>query len=199
MIPIIMGVIFLLALVAFIYYLKSKPVVILKQDPRPEDIVLAKITSSDPALMKDTYAILWNGTPGNNYHYTITDVSSVPKIIAQGDVICPQNALVKIKDIDLKKGINYQIHVAETSIDVLFEPPEFILPLKLTNKLEGDTNIPPTKIEILSSGEQISLDKCQIKIDPGNPGFICDQDVKGEVTCMVYNGPNAVNIYVGKV
>ena len=214
MLHIAIGVIFVLALAAFLYYLKyhknnesyTNSPVNLENDPKKDDIVLALITGrlgNDTELTTETvteptntYAILWNGTPNKKYSYTITD-SNTEKIIAKGDIDAPANGLVKIRDIPLVERTPYQVYVNETSVDIYFEPPQFLLPLKITpGHIECDTNIVPTGIEVLSSGQKIPLSKCQIKIDPGNSGFLCDASVEGEVTTMVYNGPNVVNIYV---
>lgn len=206
MLHIIIGVIFILALAAFLYYLKYHKNIVNKtkilkevpEDPRKEDIVLASITGklNLDEEDEDSYAILWNGTPDKKYNYTITN-SNTEEIIAKGDTEAPSNGLVKIKDVPLIEKTPYQVHVNETSVDIYFEPPKFNLPLKISpERIECDTNIVPTGIEVLSSGQKIPLAKCQIKIDPDDPGFLCDSPVEGEVTSMVYNGPNVVNIYV---
>lgn len=210
MIGIAVGVIFLLALFAFLYYIKynhkREPVGTFKQDisqdPKPKDIVLAVITSPK-GEEEVSYAILWNGKPGKKYNYTIKtsgDFSNTP--IATGEVVCPNSGLVKIKGIPIEEGKVYDVTVADTTINVIFQPPQFILPLKLggeegTNTiLEMDTSVVPTSIEVLSSGLEVPLSRCLIKIDPADPGLKCEYEFNGEITIMVYNGPNAANIYV---
>jgi hypothetical protein len=211
MLHIIIGVIFILALVAFLYYLKYHKNISTEskisekkgvpEDPKKEDIVLALITGklNLEDEEEDSYAILWNGIPNKKYNYIITN-SNTEEIIAKGEIDAPSNGLAKIKDVPLVEKTPYQVHVNETSVDIYFEPPKFNLPLKISpERIECDTNIVPTGIEVLSSGQKIPLAKCQIKIDPDDPGFLCDATVEGEVTSMVYNGPNVVNIYVSIV
>jgi hypothetical protein len=207
----VVGVIFLLALFAFLYYIRyhrkdgggltaHKEVFgsTSESDPKPKDIVLAMITSPKEDT-EITYAILWNGKPGKKYNYVVSEAGSAT--VATGEVTCPDSGLVKIKGIPIEDGKVYDVVVGDTTVNVIFQPPQFILPLKLGDGdgIEMDTSVVPTSIEVLSSGVAVPLARCLIKIDPGDPGLKCEAEFHGEITIMAYNGPNAANIYVDRL
>lgn len=203
MIPLFVGILLLLAIFGIFYFFRSsggntpnQSEKIIQPGILKEDIVLALLTdSSNPyahaqasAHASAQYAILWNGTPNSTYSYTIIQDGIE---IAKGESTS-ESSVFKIKGIPLEQGKTYTVQVEDTKVEIPFIPP-IITGINMSEKsLDINTDVVPTNIEVMVSASKISLNECQIKIDP--PGFVCKLPENVKPVVVIYNGPNAVNI-----
>lgn len=206
MIAWVVGLIFLLSIFVLIYFIKyhenqkdSKPKTQIKNisDPKENDIVLSKLTFPSGEV---DYSILWNGTPGKEYSYTIKDSSG--NAIVENAKASSSSSVFKIKKLPLIDNQTYTVTVNNTTITIPFYPPEFILnTLKLNNgSIECDMSVVPTNMEIVFNNQPVTsipLSDCQIRMEP--PGFICENpriSPSENMYVMMYNGENASNILI---
>lgn len=205
----VVGLIFFLSVFVLIYFLKYRekqgedPTTNLdsspqnpNQDPKHDDIVLSKMTFLSSDI---DYSILWNGTPGREYTYSIKNSS--------GNVIVNSKAtssssVFKIRKIPLIDNQTYTVTVNNTTVVIPFYPPAFDLnTLKIgSGTIECDMSVVPTNMEIIFNGDpagSIPLSDCQLKMEP--PGFMCENSkIAGNqnMYVMMYNGENAANILI---
>lgn len=208
MIPWTIGVALLVAIFVLIYFLQSRNDNIPKSpekldeslDPKTSDVILARLTTPDE--QSPDYAILWNGTPNKSYEYSITETTS-GALMASGIVKCPASGVVKIKGLSLMEDSIYNVKINKTNLQIRFAPPEFYFPaLSLPNgdenssSLDFNTSSTPTDLEVIYGGQKVARGFLNIKFSP--PGFTCEglngKESGTDVTIMIYNGPNAVNI-----
>ena len=194
MIPFVIGVLILVAIFGFFYFMKSKnpsrtevetPPIKIETPVKEEDIVLALLTEKDKP---SDYAILWNGTPNKTYPYIITHDSLE---IAKGEISSP-SSVFRVRGIPIVSGKTYDVQVGDRRVKIPFTPPTILGARNREGELDVETNIVPTDIEVIVASNKIPLSECQIKIEP--PGFICKIPSTTNPTIMVYNGRNAVNI-----
>lgn len=205
MLPWSFGVAVIVAIFVLIYFLKSRNekdpeikdeenmIDVASQDPKASDVILARLSS--PTDEAPDYAILWNGVPNKSYDYSITETTS-GALMATGTIKCPASGVVKIRGISLVEDSIYDIKVNDTSLQVRFAPPEFYFPaLSNPPHIDFNTSSTPTDLEVIYGAEKVARGHLSIKMDP--PGFICDlpsANFVADVTIMIYNGANAVNI-----
>lgn len=198
MIPIVIGIVFFIGLIIFIYFINAfksntgttnvVKVAQIKENPKKDDIVLAELTDYQNPQIPD-YGILWNAEKGT-YDYLISAKGG--REIAKGTT-SSENSIFKIRGIPLEKGEIYTVQVGNTVVDVNFSPPQFLLEtLAYGNDLECNTDVVPTNLEIVSGAALLPRFNCHFKLEP--PGFICNVEGYRDLVVMIYNGPNAVNI-----
>jgi len=210
MIPWTFGVALLLVIFILIYFLRARgenytpeqntkpPTSSTPDDPKKTDIVLARLTAPD-GLSPPEYAILWNGTPGKSYEYSIEEASTGASV-ASGSATCPPSGVIKIKGLGLVENVIYGVTVGTTNLNVHFALPEFIFPAVRfdTGGIDFDTSSSPTDLEVVYNNQKVPRGFLGIKMEP--PGFTCDlsgnagENPSGDVTILIYNGPNVVNM-----
>ena len=206
MIPFLIGVLILIAIFGFIWFVRTKKDKTSKtteeltqvsfstssfKEIKEEDIVLALLTESGATQLDSPYAILWNGKPGKTYEYAITENGIE---IAKGSATS-KSSVYKIRGLPLEQNKIYDVRVGETDVRIPFAPPLVSGVAPIGDELDVSTNIVPTNIEILVSSVKVPLSGCQIKIEP--PGFICKlppHPPETKPVMVIYNGPNAVTI-----
>lgn len=192
MLPWFVGILFIAGLCIFLYFIRPTLNSQVKrvetiQIPKKEDIVLAELT--DPNGEED-YGILWNGTAGETYNYSIRSSDAE---IASG-TISSNSSVFKVKGLPLEIGETYTVRVGDTELEIQFVPPSFDLHSLVisANHIDCNTSSTPTNIEVIGETQKIPMSAIQIKIEP--PGFIVNHAVEGTNIIMIYNGRNAANI-----
>lgn len=160
--------------------------------PKKDDIILAELT--DPSSEKDEeYGILWNGSSGETYNYSI--ISKESGVEVASGTVSSNSTVFKVKGLPLEYGKTYLVKVGDTEVEIPFVPPSFDLhSLDMSeNRIDCNTSSTPTNIEVIIDGTQkIPMSALQIKIEP--PGFIVNHSIKGKLIIMIYNGRNTANI-----
>lgn len=202
MLPWFVGVIFIIGLFIYIYFIKISRGVketvgkenISKRHDQGEinknDMVLVELTDFDKSPIPN-YGILWNGKAGMTYNYSI----STNGIDVASGTISSNSTIFKVKGLPLENGKTYDVKVGETTVQIPFIPPSFDLDslIILENNIDCNTSSTPTNIEVIIDGKYpVPISALQIKFEP--PGFIVNYSTGGNIVIMIYNGRNAANI-----